>query len=318
MAHEIESLMFAGQLPWHKLGKKVHETIDTADAIKEAGLDWSVKAIPLFTSLEYGGQKVQNRAIMRETDQRILGVVGPDYVPLQNSEAFKFFNPFLEDKQANLETAGSLRQGSDIWVLAKLNRKPIEVVKGDYVEKYLLLSNSHKGGVSVRVGFTPVRVVCANTLAMAANNKNSSLMRVGHSSRVVQNLEQVREIMNLANAQFEATAEQYKELARHQVSKSDLKEYVKVIFRTKDESERQKTREDKMVQTIQRLFETGMGNDLKNTRGTYWSLYNATTQYLTHDIGKDEDKRLYNLWFGSAQQTNNEALKVAVRMAVGQ
>lgn len=317
MAHLIEknNMMYVGEKPWHNLGVQVQENISTEDAIKAAGLDWTVKAVPLYTGSEYGSQQVANRAIMRETDNRILGVVGSEYVPLQNKEAFKFFDPFLKDHQANLETAGSLKKGENIWVLAKLNRDPIEVTKDDIVDKYLLLSNSHKGGIAVRVGFTPVRVVCNNTLAMATSDSRSQLMRIGHSSKVVQDLESVREIMNLANQQFEATADQYKYLATRRISRADLAAYVKVIFKTKEDTERSKTRADKMNETITRLFETGMGNDNKYTRGTYWALYNATTQYLTHDAHKDDDRRLYNLWFGSAFQTNKEALELAVKMA---
>lgn len=318
MAHAVESMMYAGQIPWHRLGKKVHEGVTTSQAIKEAGLDWQVAMAPLYTGKEHGNQLTDHRAIIREKDKSILGVVGPNYTPLQNSEAFKFFDPFIENDQALLETAGSLRKGRDIWVLAKLNRDPIEIVKGDVVEKFLLLSNSHRGGVSVRVGFTPVRVVCANTLAMAIGNKNSTLMRVSHSSKVVTALDEVRSIMNMANAEFEATAEQYKLLAKRNISKSDLKKYVRVVFKTNDGTGRAKLREEKMMETIQRLFETGMGNDKKNVRGTYWALYNATTQYLTHEAGKDEDRRLYNLWFGRGFDANKQALDLAVKMAGAQ
>lgn len=313
MSHELESMLYVGAIPWHKLGKKVSENIRTEDAIKEAGLDWNVKAVPLTTP---DGQTVSHRAIMRDKDKSVLGVVGPDYVPLQNTEAFKFFNPFLDAKEANIESAGSLRQGQNIWVMAKLNKAPLEVVKNDIVEKYLLLSNSHKGGISVRVGFTPIRVVCANTLAMAMRNENSQLMRVVHGSQMISNLEKVQEIVNAANAQFEATAEQYKFLASRQVSKSDLEKFVKIVFVPRQpQSQRQQTREDNMIQTITRLFETGQGNNLPGVRGTYWGLYNAATEFLTHEKTKDDDKRLYNLWFGSAHNQNDQALEVALEMA---
>ena len=171
-----------------------------------------------------------NRAIVRDTDQRILGVVGSDYVPLQNSQAFKFFDPYIQAGEASLDTAGSLKQGQNIWILANLNRDPIEITKDDIVKKYLLLSNSHRGGIAVKVGFTPVRVVCANTLAMADRHKQSQLIRVSHSSKTVDTLEKIQEVINAANASFEATAEQYKYLASKEVNQSDLERFVRIVF----------------------------------------------------------------------------------------
>jgi hypothetical protein len=88
---------------------------------------------------------------------------------LQNKDAFAWFQPFLDAREAALHTAGSLRQGSRIWVLAKLNRDPLVIAEGDEVEKFLLLSHGHDGSLAVRCGFTPVRVVCANTCPRCGN-----------------------------------------------------------------------------------------------------------------------------------------------------
>jgi phage/plasmid-like protein (TIGR03299 family) len=156
----------------------------------------------------------------------VLGVVGPRYAVLQNDDAFAWFEPFLDAREAALHTAGSLRNGSRIWVLAKLNREPLVVAQGDEVEKYLLLSHSHDGSLAVRIGFTPVRVVCANTLAMAHGADASKLLRVKHTRDVHENLANIRVIINLANAEFQATAEQYRLLARKSINQEDLERYV--------------------------------------------------------------------------------------------
>ena len=84
--------------------------------------------------------KVENKAVRRTSDGRILGVVGPRFTVLQNRDAFKWFEPFLEAKEAALHTAGSLREGSRVWVLAKLQREPLVIAQGDEVEKFILLS----------------------------------------------------------------------------------------------------------------------------------------------------------------------------------
>src|SRR5262249_27318291 len=148
-------------------------------SFKQAGLDWEVELFPLFTAT---GQQVTHKAVKRSTDGKVLGVVGPRWQPLQNKDAFNWFDPFLAAGQATLEAAGSLAGGTRVWVLAKLNRDPIVVVPGDEVTKYLLLSNGHDGSLAVRCGFTPIRVVCNNTLQMAHNDRvGSQLIRFTHS-----------------------------------------------------------------------------------------------------------------------------------------
>lgn len=316
MAHEVENMFSVAKTPWHRLGKVVRKAPTVAEAIKLAGLDWRVSMKALQTV--EGGLPVPDRAIVRDSDQTVLGVVGPDYVPLQNDRAFEFFNPFLDSGECKLETAGSLRQGKRIWILAKLNRDPIKIAKNDTVEKFLLLSNSHEGYSSVRVGFTPVRVVCANTLAMAVSDKQSSLLRVRHQSTLHESLDKVQAIVNTANAAFEATAEQYKALADCAVVEKDVKKYVtQVFFDHKIETERMKLRLEKMTETITRLFETGRGNDRPGVRGTMWALYNGATEFLSHEVGKDEDQRLNSLWFGTNLERNKRAFEVAMAMAGG-
>jgi phage/plasmid-like protein (TIGR03299 family) len=229
MAHEIESLMYVGATPWHSLGVKLDAPPTATEAIKLAGLDWSVGLKALQTV--DGAIPVDHKATYRLSDGRILGVVGPQYHPIQNSEAFDWFNPFLESGEASIETAGSLRDGQRVWVLAKLNRSPSVIVPGDEVQKFILLANSHDGTFTGRVGFTPIRVVCANTLSMATEEGTSQLLRVRHTKGAKKALDKIREIMNLANASFEATAAQYRQLAAHQVEPGDLEKYVKLVFK---------------------------------------------------------------------------------------
>ena len=206
MAHELETLAYFGGLPWHRLGTALEEgdLYDWPSASKKAGLDWEVELVPLVTADTQA--QVTHRAVRRRSDARVLGVVGPRYATLQNKDAFGWFQPFLDAREAALHTAGSLRNGSRVWVLARLNRDPLVIAEGDEVEKFILLSHGHDGSLAVRCGFSPIRVVCANTLAMAHGSNASKLIRLKHTKDVLENLANVREIMDLANAEFEATA----------------------------------------------------------------------------------------------------------------
>lgn len=309
MAHEFQSGFFVKQAPWHNLGKVIQQAPSIQEGIITAGLDWSVERRELFTA---DGQMVPNKAIVRTDTNKVLSVVGPQYHPLQNIDAFNFFQPFLDANEAKLETAGSLRDGNIIWVLAKLNREDISVGKDDTIAKYLLLSNGHDGNRAVRVSFTPIRVVCMNTLK--ASDKNSSFVRIFHSKQVKENLLKVQEIVNAADSEFQATEIQYKALTKKKVSQEDLKKFVKVVFfdNRNIESERTQMAYGKMVETITRLFETGKGSQLKTAKGTMWGLYNAATEYLSWEQAKTEEQRFSNLWFGYTKQTNEKAFQYAM------
>lgn len=324
MAHNLEikngkaQIFSVREVPWHKLGKIVEEAPTVADAIKLAGLDWKVieKQIHYYNE-DFGNDGFRRiegyKSLIRSSDEKVLSVMKDTYTVLQNADAFDFFSPFVEAQEASLETAGSLREGKLIWVMAKLNRAPIEVGKGDEVNKFLLLSNSHDGTMAVMVGFSPVRVVCNNTLTASHNNSRSRLIKLRHSKGVNNRLDNVQEIINAIDAKFEATAEQYKYLASKVINQEQFKNFVNIVFKLNDKGdEREKQRAKKMQETITRLFENGAGQHLKSAKGTRWGAYNAVTEYLTHEYGNSEETRLNSNWFGSSANINEEAFDTLI------
>jgi phage/plasmid-like protein (TIGR03299 family) len=247
-------------------------------------------------------------AVCRTPDDAFLGLVGPDYVPLQNKEALEWFQPFLNANEATLETAGSLKGGRHVWALAKIRDGNMEVGKQDPVAHYILLSNSHDGSVAVRVGFTPIRVVCNNTLTLAHNSEASKLLRVRHTLNIHYNLELVREIMNVARQEFSATVEQYRRLQKHGIDSKELGKYVRLVFSLPDKEGGKELMRDMVY-----LFENGRGS--REAGRTYWGAYNAVTEYLNYFRGKTQDNTLSSLWFGTATHINRQALNVALKMA---
>lgn len=312
MPAEVESMTYAGATPWHGLGTPLadEDLYDWRIACQKAGLDWNAELVPLVTADT--NAKVDHRAVRRTSDGRILGTVGPRYTILQNRDAFQWFTPFLEAKEAALHTAGSLREGSRIWVLAKLNRDPVVIAPGDEVEKFILLSHSHDGSLAVRVGWTPQRIVCSNTLAMAHNSDASRLIRCKHTKDIHGNLENIRETMSLANAEFEATAEQYRLLARKSINQADLQKYIKRVLKVEGEPS---TRLKNTIAEIIGLCESGKGNNLSSVSGTYWSAFNGFTEWLSYNRGRSQENRLNSLWFGDGANLNKAALDTALQMA---
>lgn len=339
MASQIEikkdgtgSAFYVGRVAWHGLGTVVKDAPTIEEGIKLAGLEWDVSIHPMDATVLLPNRDpftvtAETRMVIRESDGKKLGEVGPNWHPLQNNEAFEWFQPFLDSGDAKLEAAGSLFEGRRIWVLAKINRDPMEIVPGDEVEKYILLANGHDDTFSAHCGFTGTRVVCNNLLMMALGNAKSKILKVRHSKKIKENLESVRDIMDMADAAFNATLEQYKLLASKQINTAQLKEYIKIIFKApkKDDEgndvEDDKVRKKKITEEDPRLienkiiplFEGGQGNKLPGVRGTLWAGFNAITEFLTHQRGRSQDARLNSLWFGQAQGDGGAITKRALK-----
>ena len=312
MTAAVETMFYVRETPWHGLGKKLEEAPTVSEAIVAAGLDWTVGLKDLFTA---DGIPVPARATYREIEGKVdvLGVVGPRYSPLQNASAFDWFQPFLDSGEVSLHTAGSLHDGQKIWVLAELNREKSEIVAGDEIAKFILLSNSHDGTTAIRVGYTPIRVVCANTMAMAHSCKESKLLRVRHTKSSATKLDNIRDIMNNINGEFEATAEQYRFLASRMFKSSDLIKYVKIVLDIDAEAE-MKTRTKNILDDVLGRVE-GRLQTLPGVAGTWWGAYNAVNEYLNYSKGRNADNRLDSLWFGTGVADNSKAFKQALELA---
>lgn len=318
MAHQLEvaggraAMFWVGETPWHGLGRDLPDCPTVADAIAAGGLDWEVELVPLVTGDRH--QDAPARAVRRTGDGSVLGVVGRGYQPLQNRDAFAWFQPFLDASLATLHTGGSLCGGRKVWVLARIERDPVVVGGDDVVQKFVLLSNSHDGTTSVRVGFTPIRVVCANTLALAHGAAGGGkLIRVRHTRQLRGSLDALREVIDLADRGFTATAEQFRFLAGRHISRGDLDRYVRRVFGIA--GERPNGQQRRILGAVERLFETGRGSDLATARGTWWGAYNAVTEYCGYERGTGRDARLNSLWFGASARLNGDALEAALALA---
>jgi len=330
MAHELDftkdgkaRMVFFDETPWHRFGQQLteDELYDTEAAIKKGYMDFECEKVRLATMDEH--KTPTDCYVIRRTDTGAIlnssNSVGPDFTILPNRDAFNWFKPFLETKEACLHTAGVLRNGSRIWILAKLNRKPMEVAKNDFVEKFILLSHAHDGTLAARAGFTPVRVVCANTLSMAQGLSSSELIRVRHTKNIKANLDAVRDVINAANASFEATAEQYRQLVKREINQKDVEKYVKIVFKIDEnykDAMSKPGRTTKRIEEILELFETGKGNNLPGVRGTMWAAYNAVTEYLSYSRGNTSESRVDSLWYGVNASTNRRAFDTALEVAL--
>lgn len=317
MAHlimENDNMFSVRQKPWHGLGTVVETAPTIEEGIKLANLDWTVD----LKEVAVDGNIVKGyKAAMRSDTNTCLGVVSDQYKILQNTEAFEFFQPFLDTEVASLETAGSLKNGKRVWVLAKTNRDDMIIDKDDRVEKYILLSNSHDGTAAIKVGYCPIRVVCNNTLSAAEDSVNSQLIRVTHRGDIHATLDMVRDTMHVIDASFKTTEEMYKALAqKDNIKTEDIKKYVMAVYSRQDlkknfEDNTAITEEEisaarkKLISRVEELFEMEYAHNA-------WTMYNSVNYVLNHERGRNLESSYNSIWFESAKRLDREALKIAL------
>jgi phage/plasmid-like protein (TIGR03299 family) len=315
--HEVEQMLYVGEKPWHGLGTMLENSPSVEEAIRLGGLDWKVMLQPLHAVVEGQDIRTDHRATIRSTDLKVLGVVGPGYHAVQNSDAFSFFQPVVDSGKVSIETAGSLREGRRVWMLAKINGCDADVVSGDQVKGYFLLANSHDGTITLRLGFTGQRVVCANTMAMALAKGGGRMLRIRHTKGAEEAIQELHTIIDWSQQEFVASVEKMRALANKGVTEATLREYVRKVFKKTVEDktvaeEEEETKFERLEAKIIPLFEKGRGNDLPGVKGTMWAAYNAVSEYLTWERGRSASNRLDSLWFGEGNKVNAKAFELAL------
>lgn len=320
MSHEVETMMYAGETPWHGLGKKVDQAVTAEEAIREAGLDWEVKLVPVYTSQP--GKKIPNvkvsgkYAVQRQTDGSVYAVVGNYYQPIQNREAFKFFDGVVDSGEVKYETAGSLRGGARIWILSRMGDSI--GVKGDEVEKYLILSNSHDATLALQMFFSPIRVVCNNTLQMALGDKIGQSFYARHTTNIAQKVEVAQEILGFANKYFSDWKEEAERLATQALPAGDVPKLLVAAFQTSGALKVEDYLNQKIYTPLQTemekvpvILEQDREEFPVELRGTKWEAFNAVakyTDYYREYRGADQvDARLNGVWYGGGEIIKKKA-----------
>lgn len=273
MAANVETMMYVRETPWHGLGTRVEEAPTSADALRLAGLDWTVDQRPVYAEgMEIKGYK----ANIRSSDNSCLGIVSDRYKVVQNADAFAFTDELIGG-EVHYETAGSLNDGKKIWLLARL---PETEICGDATEPYLCFSNTHDGSGAVRVCMTPVRVVCNNTLNLALNGATRS-WSIRHMGNIDANMNEARSCLRMANRYMGTLAEEADHLANKTITDARLREILEELFPKNDDmTERQK----KNIQTLRDEYMVCyFAPDIAKFRGTAWGAINAMSDMVTHN-----------------------------------
>ena len=322
MAHLVETMAYAGEVPWHGLGTKVADNLTPEEMLQAAGLDWTVSRREMFTTQAPGINQIEGTlktteygVLVRDSDNRVLGPCGRSYIPAQNAEVFGFFDKFVKAGDMTMGTAGSLNDGKQVWGLANI-RQGFKLPDGDEVQGHLLISHPHEWGKSLTIMFTPIRVVCNNTLTMALGQKGERF-RMAHVKAFDGDVKAAAEqALGLATAQLEEFEAACQVLAKAKYSEASLNRFITQLFQPHllegvDDVDR--TQWARTAEHVHQCIHTQPGAEM--SEGTWWSALNAVTYFVDHKAGRDRNASLTSAWFGPRAATKRQALNLALEYA---
>jgi phage/plasmid-like protein (TIGR03299 family) len=242
-----------------------------------------------------------------------LGVVSNKYKVINNRECFGFLDAVVRAGELRYHTAGAMEKGERVWLLAQLPGALRIAGSDDVTEQYLLLSNSHDAGSALRVVFTPIRVVCANTLSAALAAAGGQGVTVRHTGDPGRKVAEARRVLGRAARWFEQFGEGAALMAGHRPSEPQLRGYFRALYPDPEALDPAGAKATRM--TLLGLYEQGMGQDLPGVRGTTWAAFNAVTEYIDHHVGKGAQGRLESAWWGDGSRAKARAFDLALELA---
>lgn len=314
MAHEITirengyaEMAFVGDTPWHGLGQELPAEADMEAWRKAAGMDWTIEQAKVeYRAAGIGNMNYDGRFVQYRSDTGMpLSVVSERYKPVQPHEVLEFFDELVKEAGFRLHTAGTLFGGKRMWALAETGRFG-EVSKDDGVGGFLLLSTSADKSLATTARFTTVRVVCNNTLSLAARDKSDSVSFT-HSRAFDHEL--IKRKLGTAVESFGAFMEMAQHLRKQRVTQEAASAFVRRLVLSNDQlvDPDYNYQKNRAYAKIINLF-NGEARGAELVGDSKWGLLNAVTEYYDHHLpARTPDARLNNAWFGNGE-ANKETM----------
>ena len=275
MAANVENMFYVRETPWHGLGTRVMEAPGSEEALEVAGLNWKVRQEPIYTdnNLLIPGYK----ANVRDSDNKVLGVVTDRYKVVQNDEAFAFTDGLLGEG-VRYETAGALLDGRKVWILARMPREFI--INGEQISPYLVFSNTHDGSGAIKVAVTPIRVVCNNTLNLALATAKRSWSMV-HTGDVQGKMEEAKQTLFMAEKYMSKLGREFETLRKIELTDRQVMDYIKLLLPYENEDNSLHVRNiNRLREDMQRRYFDAP--DLKDVGNNAYRFVNAVSDFATH------------------------------------
>jgi phage/plasmid-like protein (TIGR03299 family) len=334
MADRVETMAYANEVPWHGFGFKVNDDLTPAQMLKAAKLDWTVSKRPTYFQNAKGvyTQIKEDFVLVRDSDEKRLANVGSVYKPVQNAEAMEFFAKFVKAGHMKMETAGSLWDGRYVWGLARIGKDfNLGGKTKDQVAGYLLMASPHVRGKAMIMQFTPIRVVCWNTLNFALGSGlhgKAGAFRMWHSQKFDDAMKARAETtLGLAQTQMGEFEQAALLLTKARAKPSDVEDYFCEVLkfnpkakaaakaRKKKAEEEQAAKEPRKLEHFRQALTHAPGSALPTATGTWWGALNAVTYVVDHNEGRERSTALRSAWLGTSAVLKRRALDLAIKRA---
>lgn len=315
MAHEIHKdvitgkhcFAFVGEHGWHGLGQQLTPNSSLKVWEEEAGFNWTIEQGNVETTLGSGVRiAMPERQLLYRSDSLApLAVVSNKYKVVQPKEVLHFYEDLIESAGFTLETAGILFGGRRFWALARTNYSE-EVIAGDNVAQYLLLTTACDGSLATTAKFTAVRVVCNNTNTIALSERGRTTVKVPHNANF--DAKVVKEELGIAGEAWNNWLSSAKRLAERELSNNEAVRFlINLVGDPSKSLEDQTPGAAALMQNMYRLYQTdSRGNELVGH--TAWGMFSAVTEYYDWETGhKTADARMNNAWLGDGDKVKSAA-----------
>lgn len=315
MQHETESVVYAGETFRHGFGKKLEGVPTPKEIQRAAKLDWTVRKVPLTYELDGARCASDRYALLRDSDNRLLDTVPRSWQPVQNDEAFAFFEHFTKVGDMTMEAAGSLMGGRRVFALARVEDSfHLARAPQDVIESYLLFTNPHQYGHSVDIRFTPIRIVCTNALTLALGQRDSEY-RVSFNHARGYDESAALEVIGRAGSKLSTYREQADFLASRNYNGESLEKYFRAVFRPLTPPRKREDGTAAPPRNYLRALEVVENQPgCRFAAGTWWNAFNAVTYLTDHEVGRDET-RLGTAFYGHGKTRKLKALNLALGYA---
>ena len=286
----VDTFMYTGDTPWRSSGTYVgDEPISSRQAIVKAGLDWSVELKPIYTKGKDGiyDKVVTNQAVIRTTDERVLGIVGMRYTPVQNYEAFEFMDSLVGEELMQYHTAGSFREGQRIWLLGQVGSEYI--LPEDRIDQFLFLYNSHDGSASLRCMFVNIRHASLVVNRTTRWHNRGDAVKIRHTTSATKRVQEARKVLGLAREEFENCTAFQRALTKLEMPYKRFNAFLENLIPDSEDPEANNTRAENARDAIRVLYQQGDGAEITGVKGSGWGAYCAVIGYVNYQRTKSRE-----------------------------